>query len=206
MLGFVLGAGLAAAIATRSRPGLAAIALLALLFITPLCALGSALFSARAGHHLVLMVAVAPLLASWLRPRAGIMTATATSALALWVWHAPAIYDAALASDAVFWAMQLSVLGSATLFWAALRRAPPLAGAAACLASTVQMGLLGALLAFAPSPLYASHLATTAAWGLSAVQDQALAGLLLWAPGAGLYLAAALALLWRGLEPRAALA
>ena len=42
----------------RSRTGLAAVAVLAVAFVSPLCALSAALFSARVVHH-VLLVAVA---------------------------------------------------------------------------------------------------------------------------------------------------
>src|SRR5688572_10726868 len=47
-----------------------AFALMALLFVSPLCRLSSALFSVRAGHHLLLVAVVAPLLAFSL-PRRG---------------------------------------------------------------------------------------------------------------------------------------
>jgi putative membrane protein len=52
-----------------------AIALMVLLFASPLCALSSALFSARVLHHVLLIAAVAPLLAvafrcgAWARRR-----------------------------------------------------------------------------------------------------------------------------------------
>ena len=88
--------------------------------------------------------------------------------------------------------MQLTLLGTAAGFWAALRRSAVPAGVAALLASTVLMGLLGALITFARAPLYAPHFATTGPWGLSPLEDQQLAGLIMWVPSAGLYLAAAL--------------
>src|SRR3546814_5393323 len=47
----------------RRRSFLAAIALLAVLFISPFCALTSALFSARVVHHVLLTACAAPLLA-----------------------------------------------------------------------------------------------------------------------------------------------
>ena len=49
--------------AARTRPGLIAVVILAFVFISPLCALSSALFSARVVHHVLLVTIAAPLLA-----------------------------------------------------------------------------------------------------------------------------------------------
>jgi len=200
--------GLSAFFAFRSAPAgrrlplAAAFALAVVLFISPFCALSSALFSARVTHHVLLTAALAPLLAIAL-PRArwpGSLAAwTALHALLFWIWHAPSVYAAALSSDALYWLMQASLLGSAFGFWAAVLRSPVPAAVAGLLVTTVQMGLLGALLTFAPAPLYAPHLASPMAWGFTPLEDQQLAGLIMWAPAAGLYLAAALLLLGRWL-------
>lgn len=175
--------------------------ILLVLFVSPLCALSSALFSVRVAHHLLLAVAAAPLLVLAFprsaRMRSNLTHWTGVQAIVFWVWHAPSIYAAALSSDLLYWTMQVSLLGSAVMFWSAIRRAPAPAGVAALLVSMVQMGLLGGLITFAPSPLYAPHLLTTAAWGLSPLEDQQVAGLVMWVPAAGAYLGAALLLLWR---------
>src|SRR5271169_1742649 len=59
-------AALAIVIATgrlaNARAGWGALALVAVIFISPLCALSSALFSARVLHHVLLIAGVAPLL------------------------------------------------------------------------------------------------------------------------------------------------
>lgn len=183
--------------------GGAAVALI-VAFVSPLCALSSALFSARVAHHAVLIVVVAPLVAFGLpqvRRGPGLATATLAHAMLLWLWHAPGPYAWALTYDAGYWLMQASLLGSAVAFWAAVRRASGLAAAGALLATMMQMGLLGALIAFAPSPLYAPHLATTWAWGLTPLADQQLAGVIMWAPMAMAYLLAALVLVGRSLTP-----
>jgi putative membrane protein len=124
----------------------------------------------------------------------------------LWAWHYPPLYAAALSNDAVYWAMQGSLLATATGFWVALRRASVATVVAALLATMVQMGLLGALITFAGEPLYAPHLLTTAAWGLTPLEDQQLGGLIMWAPAAAVYLVAALLVAGRWLrdETRAA--
>lgn len=182
----------------------AAIGAFVFLYVSPFCALGSALFSARVVHHVALTVVVAPLLVAAVPPErlriGGSLAAwTGVQAVVFWVWHAPPAYGWALSGDAAYWLMQATLLFSAAGFWAAARRAPAPAAAAALLATTVQMGLLGALLTFAGAPLYAPHILGTVAWGYSPLEDQQLAGLIMWVPAAGLYLGAALLLVHRWL-------
>lgn len=180
-------------------------ALMGVLFVSPLCALTSALFSARVAHHVALVAGVAPLLILSLpqrlaRLRVPGLAGTAAFVLhmvLLWLWHAPVPYAAALGDPRIFWSMELSLLGSALLLWVAiLAPTARLGGALALLlGSVVQMGLLGAVITFARTPLYGAHLGVTTPWGLSALQDQQLAGLIMWVPAAIPYLIAALVLL-----------
>lgn len=186
----------------------AAFALLLLLFVSPFCPLTSALFSARVGHHVLLTAAVAPLLVLSVPRRklhvlAPLAFWTAAQASVFWAWHWPPLYALALANHAIYWLMQLTLLGSAVGFWAVLRRSSEPAAVAALLATTVQMGLLGALITFAATPLYAPHFASTLPWGLEPLEDQQLAGLIMWVPAAGVYLAAALAIAGRWLAREA---
>lgn len=170
---------------------------LVLAFVSPLCALTSALFAARVVHHALLILVAAPLLAlAWRTKRGswlGLAAAAVLHAIVLWAWHAPAPYAWALSSDAGYWLMQLSLLASAVLFWRAILSASALGAAMALVFTMAQMGLLGALIALAPEAVYAPHFATTTAWGLTALEDQQIAGLIMWAPMAGLYLIIALA-------------
>lgn len=186
-------------------------ALLVLLFVSPFCALTSALFSARVAHHVLLTAVVAPLLVlslprERLRVPGSLAAWTAAHTLLFWAWHAPGLYAFALGDNAAYWLMQATLLGSALGFWAAVRRSSAPAAVAALLVAVVQMGLLGALITFAATPLYAPHFLTTAAWGLDPLEDQQLAGLIMWAPAAGFYLAAALVIAgrWLSREERAA--
>lgn len=188
--------------AGRDLPAAAAFTVLAVAFVSPLCALSSALFSARVAHHALLIVVAAPLFA-FAAPRARPLPLAAVAAahvVAVWLWHAPEPYAWALSSDAAYWLMQVSLLGSATAFWATVRTAGPLAAAGALLAVMMATGLLGALITFAAQPLYAPHLLSPAAWGLTPLSDQQLAGLIMWAPMALAYLVAALALVGRSLS------
>lgn len=187
--------------------GLGALALLALAvaFVSPLCAVSSALFAARTLHHVLLISVAAPLIALVLRRpvRMGLMavlSATLLQAVVLWLWHAPALYGAALSSDAVYGLMEVTLLASATLFWLAVRGASAPNAAFALVLTMVQMGVLGALLVFAGSALYPPHMLTTAAWGMSPLEDQQLAGLIMWVPASLPYLIAALALLGRRMQ------
>ena len=191
----------------RSRANAAGLAIFLFLFVSPFCALGSALFSARVVHHLLLALALAPIVALALPARWpsrwSLPVLTAVQAIVFWAWHAPALYALALSNDALFWLMQLSITASAALWWARLRQAPAAAALGALLATMVQMGLLGALITFAARPLYAPHWLATQAWGLSPLDDQQLAGLIMWAPGSLVYLLAAVAILYRSLGPAA---
>lgn len=205
----VAGLTLLALWAGRSRQGLAATAVLAIAFVSPLCALSSALFSARVLHH-VLMVAVAAPFLALARPArtptgAGLPFLAATAAL--WVWHAPAPYDAALGHVGLYWAMQASLLGTAVLFWRATFSRPGGSGAPWVLFAYMAMGLLGALLTFAPEPLYGAHALGPLLWGMEPLADQQLGGLVMWVP-AGLPFAAWGALLarrsWRAMGGAAA--
>lgn len=169
-------------------------AALAAAFVSPLCALGSALFSARAVHHLLLIGVAAPAAAmAWWPVRAslGPWAALVLSTLMLWGWHLPVAYDAALANVLLYWVMQASLFATAWLFWGAVAVAPPAGAAASVAGGAAQMGMLGAILTFAPRPLYLSHLDTTLAFGMGPLADQQLAGLLMWTAGMIPYAAAA---------------
>lgn len=188
---------------TRRAFGLAAMGVLAVGFVSPLCALSSALFSARTVHHVLLVAVAAPLIAAAL-PRRGygpLVLATAVQAVIFWAWHAPGAYAAALSNDGVYWVMQISLLASAVWFWACARAATAPAAVVALLAAMLAMGLLGAVLTFAGQAVYAPHAYTTLAWGMTPLEDQQAAGLIMWAPAAALYLFAALWRLGRMIGP-----
>jgi putative membrane protein len=192
--------------ATR-RSGTAALAgwaVLALAFVSPLCALTTGLFAARSAHHLLLALVAAPLFAAAWRGRIAIGPAAALllHILAFWAWHVPALYAWALSGTAPYWLMQALLIGTAILFWRALfaRELSTPALLLGAIGMIMQMGLLGALITFAPAPLYAPHFATAPIYGLSALADQQLAGLIMWVASLPLGLAAA----WPALAPRLA--
>ncbi len=176
--------------------------LAAILFISPLCALTVSLFSARVGHHVLLTMAVAPLMALALPTHwgrwMGLLPPLVVSTVALWLWHSPDIYTSAFSHPALYWAMQLSLLSSFTWLWLGLiRSASAMSAGLSSLTSAIAMGMLGALLVFAANPLYVPHFSTTLAFGLSPLDDQQLGGLIMWVP-ANLPLLALV--LWRLLD------
>jgi putative membrane protein len=199
--------GLAAALISyalakpKARPGERrcfhfAVAGLFVAFVSPLCALTVALFSARVAHHVLLVAGVAPLLALAFAPRGPAIPLSLAFLLhtaVFWVWHGPTLYSLALSDTGIYWFMQASLLGSAWLMWRGIFN--PATGRgytmAALLGSIVQMGMLGALLTFAARPLYMPHLGTTGAFGLDPLVDQQLSGILMWVPASLPYLAVA---------------
>lgn len=208
-----LCAALALAHVRRGEPAgrlplAAAILLLLALFLSPLCALTVALFSARVAHHVLLVAVAAPLLALAFPERAdvprrlGLSLLVAVHALVLWFWHAPPVYEVAIRGALPYWTMQASLLASAVLLWRRVLTPQTGVGPAvlALLATAVQMGMLGALLTFAREPLYAPHFTTTLAWGLTPRADQQLGGLIMWVPAALPYLVAAALLIGNRLE------
>jgi putative membrane protein len=203
----LLALGLLAVLMRRKPAGWAAVLVLCLVFVTPLCALTVALFSARVLHHILLVVVAAPLLAwAWparrtVSPALGFVAATGV----LWLWHLPAAYDLAQGNTLVYWVMQGSLLGSAIVLWRAILH-PDQPAASAILfifAGFVQMALLGALLTLAPAQLYAIHAVAPMDWGLTPLADQQLGGLIMWMPAGIPYLVIGAVVArrgWRGME------
>jgi putative membrane protein len=201
---------------------------LAVALISPIHALGEVLFSAHMVQHEILMVISAPLLVlsrplvtflwalpvssrkrlgrwskkkpvsrSWLFLTAP-LTAWLFHAAAVWVWHAPPLFQLTLRSDLAHTAQHLSFFLSGLLFWWAVfyahgRKAY---GAAFLYVFTtaIHSGILGALLTFAPHIWYPAYSATTQPWGLTSLEDQQVGGLIMWVPASLIYLAAGLAL------------
>jgi cytochrome c oxidase assembly factor CtaG len=201
---------------------------LVIALVSPLHPLGEVLFSAHMVQHEILMLISAPLLVvsrplvtflwalpfewrrvlgrwsktpvvrkSWLWLVAP-FTAWWVHAIAIWVWHAPPLFQATLTSDLVHAAQHCSFLFSALLFWWALfyahgKRAYG-SGVLYIFTTGVHTGILGALLTFAPHLWYPAYQNTTQAWGLTPLQDQQIGGLIMWVPASLVYLAAGLAL------------
>lgn len=188
----------------RTPLAIAMIGVAAFLYVSPFCALGSAMFTVRIVHDVILAALLAPLVVAAFRLErrkigGSLAVWTAVHAVTFWLWHAPPLYEFAMSSDAGFWAMQASITGTAAVWWAKIIRTPPLGAAIALLATMVAMGTLGALLTFAHRAFYAPHWLTTQSWGWTPLEDQQVAGIVMWAPASLIYLLAALAMLYRSL-------
>lgn len=115
----------------------------------------------------------------------------------LWLWHLPALYEAALANDLVHAVEHVSFVAVAIPFWVMVLGAPRRLRGLAVLGiftAALQMTVLAALLTFAETNWYPSYEETVEAWGMTPMQDQQLAGVIMWVPGGLVYLAAGLAL------------
>ncbi len=115
---------------------------------------------------------------------------------ALWLWHVPTFYDAALRRESVHVAEHASFFLTALLFWYPIADAHPRrrfgVGVATLylFAAALQCTMLGALITMARHAWYFGHYATTAAWGLTPLEDQQLAGLVMWIPAGLVYVVA----------------
>ncbi|WP_271898711.1 cytochrome c oxidase assembly protein [Candidatus Phyllobacterium onerii] len=126
------------------------------------------------------------------------LVATILHAFAIWLWHVPILFEAALSNEMLHWLQHATFLFSALIFWWALLAAPNARrnyGQAAgdFFATAGHTSLLGILLFLSPQTWYSSQ--TAGAWGMTAIEDQQLAGLLMWVPSGLIYAGAALACL-----------
>lgn len=110
--------------------------------------------------------------------------------LALWLWHAPALFNAALRSEVTHTLEHVSFFITAVMFWSGMfrRTTAPAFAASLVLVIFMQCGMLGAVLTLAPHQLYA-YGDRPMLWGLTGVEDQQIAGLLMWAPAGLAYMA-----------------
>jgi putative membrane protein len=195
---------------------------------SPLDQLGSELFSAHMVQHELLMIVAAPLLVlgrplgvwAWALPfrwrravgrflhrrgwRAPWLLVTSPvvawllHALALWLWHMPALFDAALANDGVHTLQHSAFLLTALLFWwsvlGAATRSEQGIALVSIFTTMVHTGALGALLTLSKTPWYSGYFTTASIYGLNALEDQELGGLIMWVPAGLVYIICGLAL------------
>lgn len=132
------------------------------------------------------------------------ITATVVQAMVMWVWHAPALFDRALANPGWHAAQHLSFILSSLAFWRAmlgLRDGAELLAAMCLFLTSLVEGALGALMALSQSPWFARYAAMKLSGiGLDPATDQQLAGLVMWIPGGLVHGGAALALLYHWLN------
>ena len=195
--------------------------------VSPVHAVSQALLSAHMAQHVLLLAVAPPLIvlgspavafaaalpARWRRsarssgrtpPLPPVRRALsqpfvvwALALLALWLWHAPPLYQLALRSQSVHVLEHATFFGTALLFWwvalqpSGPRRLPRGFDVLYVFTGSFQGAALGFLMTFATVPLYPFYGTTVGAWGLTPLQDQQLAGIFMWLPTGVIYLIAA---------------
>ena len=181
-------------------------AVLAAALLSPLHHAAERLVWAHMVQHELLMVVAAPLIVlgrpleafGWVVPfRVPRLLSDPTfawglHAVALWAWHAPFLFEAAVRNPWVHLVQHTSFFLPAVIFWWTVLApgARALPAVMSLLTTMMHTGALGALMTFSRAPWYAG-------FGL---EDQQLAGLVMWVPAGLAYPLAALFLLSRALR------
>ena len=109
-------------------------------------------------------------------------------ALTFWLWHAPVMYEAALANPLLHALEHVTMLAAAGLFWwlvlqpSGRRRLPHGADILFTVTTMLQGMVLSSLISFAQTPQYRTYELSAHALGISALADQQLAGMLMRTP------------------------
>lgn len=199
---------------------------LAVALLSPLDALASGSFAVHAIQHELLILIAAPLLAvgrglptfiwalphdarialghstkvAWVRGSWNAITSAPAAwllyAAALWVWHVPAFFNAAVADPALHDWQHASFLVAGLLFWHALLRPaghnPRNVALVYLFTTALQTGVLGALITFADRPWYTTLDAGLRVASFTSLEDQRLGGLIIWVAGTLVYVGVAL--------------
>src|SRR3984893_1249973 len=167
----------------RARWFVAGVAVMLLALMSPLDTLGDEyLFSAHMLQHLLLELAVPPLLLLGITPRLaravvdcrplGQIERVLGNPLMAWtlgiatlaLWHLPRLFDAALGNEYIHILEHLCFMATAVIFWWPILaplpqcRLPPLWAQVYLLGGAMANSLLGIWLTFAPAGLYAPYL------------------------------------------------
>jgi putative membrane protein len=226
LFGALAFAGFFLAFQRRGRPAYFAAALVVFLlaFISPVSALAEGyLFSAHMVQHILLVLIVPALLllslprsfslprqlAGFTHPFIGWIAGVG----AMWLWHAPALCNAATTSSAVSAIQTTSLLLMGSVFWWQVlaprdaERLSPGVGIVYLFTACTACSILGIILTFAPVSICSVYqhpvdrlgmLGTIrGGWGLTSDRDQQIGGLLMWVPMCLIYVAAILAQLAR---------
>lgn len=211
--------------------------------LSPLDAFSDVSFAAHMTQHELLMLVAAPLLIlgrplvaivwalprTWRAPVGHLLAQTGwrrlwrfvsdpvvallVHALAIWLWHIPSWFEAALEHEPIHALQHLSFFVSAALFWWALihGRYGRIGYGVSVLfvfATALHTSVLGALLSLGHTLWYPESAQRSRVLGLEPLDDQQLAGLLMWVPSGVIFALLGLALFsaWLGdAERRASL-
>jgi cytochrome c oxidase assembly factor CtaG len=114
----------------------------------------------------------------------------------VYLWHWPALYDAAVEDARVHVLEHAHFFGAAMLFWSVVVDPVPFRGTLPyaariiylLLAGAAQNTLLGGILSFSTRLLYPHYADTTARYGLDPLTDQRIGGALMWVVGDAVFL------------------
>jgi len=166
------------------------------------------LFTAHMIQHLVLTMAVTPLLIvgtpAWmLRPALDVpwvytLAKRVTSApvafaifnVTLVLWHLPPLYNLAMAVHPVHIVQHLCFLVSSAIMWwplmSTMPELPRLSYPKQMLYATalaLPMSLIAIILTYSETTLYPAYVSAPRIWGITPLEDQSYGGLLMWLPG-----------------------
>ncbi|MDQ6689667.1 MAG: cytochrome c oxidase assembly protein [Gemmatimonadota bacterium] len=166
------------------------------------------LFSAHMVQHLLLTLAIPPLLLAgvpgymlggplshkFIRPAARFFTrapiAFVAFNLTIAVWHLPPFYNAAMANHSIHILEHLTFMGAAVLMWwpllSQVPELPRLAYPGQMLYSflmSIPMSIVAVYIAMADHVLYPAYAAAPRVLPLSPLEDQLLGALIMWIPG-----------------------
>ncbi len=151
--------------------------------------------AAHMAQHVLLLSVAGPLLALGtpvpralrrVPPAVALAVGVAVQTTAMWVWHAPGLYQAAIRADALHGAEHVIFLGAAMVFWWSVMSAAQRGGyglaVVAVFIAAVPATMLGVGMTFARTSWYPAA-AIIRPTPLSALHDQQLAGVVMWAFG-----------------------
>jgi len=214
-----------AGLAGRAPFFVLAVALFGVALASPIGALARGyLFSAHMLQHLLLMLAVPPLVLLGLprerdsarpleRGPIGYGGAWLAGVGAMWIWHAPTLCNAAATSTTVQWLQTGSLLVMGLAFWRPILaprvedRMPAFSAILYLFAACVGCTLLGIVVTLSPVEVCSAYMHPVDSlgvlpllrdgWGMSCHADQEIGGLMMWVPACLVYAAAILATLGR---------
>jgi len=174
----------------------------------------SFLFSAHMVQHLILMMAIPPLLIGgtpgWMlrpliKPRAVRKVAEFVLRpvmcfvifnLVMMGWHLPIFYNAAMANHNIHIGEHLMFMAAAVLMWwpflSPLPELPRLAYPGQilyCFLLTLPMSVVAIYITMADHILYPAYAAAPRLWGITPMMDQQAGGLIMWIPGGFIFYA-----------------
>ena len=211
---------------------LAGTAIFFLTLASPIDALADGyLFSAHMLQHLLLLLVVPALILLSLMPRTipvclqngrwqwvnGILRQPMATWLlgvgGMWIWHAPALCNAAVTNGWIHRLQYVSLLLMGLAFWWPIigpwtkQRLTPLRGIVYLFSACIGCTILGIIITFAPVDICSIYLhpmdmlgilpLIQDQWGLTPAKDQQLGGLLMWVPACLIYFCGIFALFFR---------